>query len=131
MEKVIRYKCEYCDKEFRTPNRHQCKYDPKFKNCYTCKHNHGFEKDIDFIYQDRSGVDYHGQERNGSFYVLCALDIELLDTDGYTIAHAGDIRGYIDCDSYEFCGCKWFANEYHGDKLKRIIEENEEEDFIF
>ncbi len=134
MKEVIRYECEYCGKDFKTPDRHQCKYDPKLKNCYTCKHNYGFEEDIDFVYQDRSGVDFHGQERNGSYYVLCAKDIELLDVDGYTRLHAGNVKGYIDCDEYESCGGKWFDNEYHVSALKRIREENDkeyEEEFIF
>ena len=128
------YECEYCKKLFKTSNRHKCKYDPKLKNCYTCKYNHGFEEDIDFVYQDRSGVDYHGQEGNGSFYVLCAKDIELLDVDGYTHLHAGNVKGYIDCDDYEYCGDKWFSNEYHVNELNRIIKDNEkanEEEFIF
>lgn len=40
---VTRYQCEYCKKEFKTPNRHYCKFDPKLKNCLSCKHMNGWE----------------------------------------------------------------------------------------
>lgn len=43
MEKVIRYHCEHCNKDFRTPGRHHCKKDPALKNCYTCKHLTGWD----------------------------------------------------------------------------------------
>lgn len=43
MEKVIRYQCEHCKKEFKTPNRHYCKMNPELKNCFTCKHLKGWE----------------------------------------------------------------------------------------
>lgn len=37
MEQVIRYQCELCKKEFRTPNKHRCKKNPELKNCFSCK----------------------------------------------------------------------------------------------
>lgn len=36
MKMVTRYKCEWCGGEFKTADRHKCKYDPKFKNCLSC-----------------------------------------------------------------------------------------------
>jgi hypothetical protein len=38
MKQVIRYQCEYCKKEFKTPDRHICRKKPELKNCYTCEH---------------------------------------------------------------------------------------------
>ena len=38
MKKVIRFECPYCKKIFKTPNRHFCRRDPRFRNCYSCKH---------------------------------------------------------------------------------------------
>lgn len=35
-ETVTRYVCRFCSREFKTPTRHQCKYNPKFKNCFSC-----------------------------------------------------------------------------------------------
>ena len=34
---VTRYNCDTCGKDFKTPNRHKCKFDPNLKNCFTCK----------------------------------------------------------------------------------------------
>ena len=42
MKQVIRYQCEFCKKEFKTPDRHYCKKNPKLKNCFTCKHLKGW-----------------------------------------------------------------------------------------
>lgn len=37
MKKIEVYECEFCKKLFRTPNKHNCKFNPKLKNCFTCK----------------------------------------------------------------------------------------------
>lgn len=44
MKKVTRYLCEWCGKEFKTPDRHQCKWDPKWKNCLSCANRGIFVK---------------------------------------------------------------------------------------
>lgn len=49
MKEVIRYKCEFCKQEFKTPNRHNCKRDPLKKNCYTCQNNKGWYEHEEFI----------------------------------------------------------------------------------
>lgn len=41
MKKVTVYKCKWCGRMFKTPNLHQCKFDPDLKNCMSCKHNAG------------------------------------------------------------------------------------------
>lgn len=43
MIQIIRYQCELCKKEFRTPNRHYCKNNPELKNCFSCKHLDGWD----------------------------------------------------------------------------------------
>ena len=46
---VKRYQCEFCKKDFHTPNRHYCKKNPELKNCFTCKHSMGCENgNIDY-----------------------------------------------------------------------------------
>lgn len=45
MKEVIRYQCEFCKKDFKTPNRHYCKMNPKLKNCFTCKFLKGWTND--------------------------------------------------------------------------------------
>jgi hypothetical protein len=42
MKEVTRYQCEFCNKDFKTPNRHYCKMNPALKNCFTCKHLDGW-----------------------------------------------------------------------------------------
>ena len=38
MTKVVRYKCEWCGIEFKTPHLHKCKWDVDAHNCLSCKH---------------------------------------------------------------------------------------------
>lgn len=38
MKEVTRYQCQYCKKDFKTPDKHHCKFNPELKNCFTCKH---------------------------------------------------------------------------------------------
>ena len=38
MEKVVRYRCKWCGREFRTPNRHKCRFNPSNRCCLSCKH---------------------------------------------------------------------------------------------
>ena len=38
MMKVIRYKCKWCGREFRTPNLHKCRFNPSNRCCLSCKH---------------------------------------------------------------------------------------------
>lgn len=42
LKPVLRYQCEFCKQEFRTPNRHNCKMNPVFKNCFTCENLKGW-----------------------------------------------------------------------------------------
>ena len=42
MKQVNRYRCEWCGKEFHTPNLHVCKWDPDCKNCLSCVHRGEF-----------------------------------------------------------------------------------------
>lgn len=49
LEKVTRYYCKYCKKDFKTPDRHYCKMNPKLKNCFTCKHLKGWLESEDGV----------------------------------------------------------------------------------
>lgn len=42
LKKVVRYQCQFCKKDFKTPDRHRCKFNPELKNCFTCKHLKGW-----------------------------------------------------------------------------------------
>ena len=43
---ITRYQCSFCLDIFKTNNKHKCKYNPKFKNCFSCNEFKGFEEDI-------------------------------------------------------------------------------------
>ena len=42
MIEITAWKCKWCDKLFRTPDRHRCKKNPALKNCFSCKHLMGW-----------------------------------------------------------------------------------------
>lgn len=99
LQKVTRYNCEYCGQDFRTPDRHDCKFDPKYKNCHSCKHCRGFKK------EDREGgIDVGiGIMPTDQLYPVCVKEID----NGYG-AQDMCINGYyVDCDEYEWCGGRW------------------------
>jgi hypothetical protein len=88
MKKVVRYECQFCKKEFRTPGRHHCKRNPELKNCFSCKHLVGWKKSEDRIYSP--GVIFPN-------YPHCDAgmsedwDIEIIKSKGYD----------MQCESYE------------------------------
>ncbi|MBR4444330.1 MAG: hypothetical protein IKS37_00345 [Solobacterium sp.] len=36
--KIEMYQCAWCGKIYRTDQRHQCKFRPSFRNCFSCEH---------------------------------------------------------------------------------------------
>lgn len=40
---VARQECQWCGKLFKT-TRHECKFDPELRNCFSCIHSHGQER---------------------------------------------------------------------------------------
>lgn len=44
MKPVTRYQCQYCKKDFKTPDKHYCKFNPVLRNCFTCKHLKGWNE---------------------------------------------------------------------------------------
>lgn len=40
LKQIVAFKCEYCKKVFKT-RRHDCKFDPDKKNCFSCEHYTG------------------------------------------------------------------------------------------
>lgn len=40
-KRVIRYRCQWCGKEFKTDHLHDCKFDPDKRNCLSCIHQIG------------------------------------------------------------------------------------------
>lgn len=60
MKEVTRYECQFCKKDFKTPDKHHCKFNPELRNCFTCKYLKGW-------LQSEEHYDYgtgYGQEPN-------------------------------------------------------------------
>lgn len=89
MKKVIRYECQFCKKDFKTPDRHECKFNPTLKNCFTCKHLRDWLENED---NGSYGYDYY----RGPNYPDCEAkvyewDIELIKQHNYD----------MQCDKWE------------------------------
>lgn len=64
MEQVVRYKCQWCGKEFKTPDRHVCKWDPDCKNCLSCKYRGKFVEGAHTAESTVNGFECHCEEGN-------------------------------------------------------------------
>lgn len=42
---VVRFKCMWCGKVFKTDYLHKCKFDPDKRNCLSCVHQIGSDKE--------------------------------------------------------------------------------------
>jgi len=62
MKEIKAYKCEFCGKVFMTPDRHDCKYNPEKRNCFTCGNNRKINGNIFntdcFKEYDSNGFEY-------------------------------------------------------------------------
>lgn len=97
MIQVTMYQCEYCKKYFKTPDKHRCKYDPKFKNCFSCKHNKGFDSD------------YINSEYTKEVFPICDKGWE------WGMGEIITMKYDLQCEDHEFCG-RWFENEHNKNK---------------
>lgn len=43
-EKVTMYQCIWCGKLFKTDRLHKCKFSPKMRNCFSCRHCRGVDE---------------------------------------------------------------------------------------
>lgn len=86
MKQVIRYQCEFCKKEFKTPNRHYCKFNPELKNCFTCKHLKGWHE----------GEEYPGDYYREPNYPDCAKEC-----DGWNIENIKELSYKMQCLDWE------------------------------
>ena len=41
--KISRYECIWCGSIFKTDNKHRCKFNPDYRNCYSCRYCDGIE----------------------------------------------------------------------------------------
>lgn len=107
MKKVVRYECPHCKKVFKTKTRHYCKFNPKLKNCFSCRHSKGWDKEYE-------QTDEYGRvELYEPPSIVCNVkdcdeerDIETLKSINY------DMRCYY----YE-------KGSYYEDEAKKTVEE--------
>ena len=93
MKEVTRYQCEFCKKDFKTPNRHYCKKNPELKNCFTCKHLKGW------LESEESAPIYFESEthyRRYPNYPDCAADM-----DGWDIETIKEVNYNMQCEKWE------------------------------
>ena len=89
MKKVIRYECPYCKKVFKTPDKHQCKKNPKLKNCFTCKYLKGWLESED-------GTDTGFGFYRDPNYPDCAAGV-----DGWDIESIKSVGYNMQCSDWE------------------------------
>lgn len=83
LTEVKRYNCSFCHKDFKTPNKHKCKFDPVLKNCFTCENFEEWELNFD--------TGYGGDEWD----VICAKGNE------YTLADVKQDGYNLQCEEWE------------------------------
>ena len=106
MIEIKAFKCEFCKKIYIS-NRHKCKYNPEYKNCFTCSHNMEFF--LETIFYDT----YEGDRETKDVFVRCAKE-----HDDITARDAKNHREF-ECLDYLDSGGKWFENEYYKLKAKK------------
>ncbi len=99
MRKVTRYQCQFCKKDFKTPDRHYCKKNPELKNCFTCKHLKGWDED--FVYGEYTRTPWPD----------CAAGV-----DGWDIETIKEVNYDMQCEKWEQGKYDWRKDfkEYEG-----------------
>lgn len=95
MKPINVYECQHCKKLFRTATRHKCKFNPKLRNCFSCKHHGGWagwavEADLS-TREIELGF--------GHNIPICKVDM-----DGWDIENIKSVDYNMQCKAWE--GCK-------------------------
>ena len=85
MKPITVYQCQYCKKLFRRQFTHKCKFNPRLKNCFTCKHSMGWS-------------DFQNDGYSTRPYPLC--DVES-DSSECNIDEIKAKKYLMDCDQWE------------------------------
>lgn len=105
MKEVSRYQCEFCKKDFKIPNRHQCKKDPALKNCFTCKNLKGWLESDD-------GVDVGVGFLRDPNYPDCTAGV-----DGWNIEDIKSTNYNMQCEAWEQGTYDWSKDQPQEDGL--------------
>lgn len=94
MKEVTRYECQFCKKDFKTPDKHYCKFNPELKNCFTCKHLKGWEEGEG---NGNYGYDYYREPNYPDCEKECdGWDIEAIKGCNYDMQCSGYEEGKYD-----------------------------------
>ncbi len=80
-------KCEWCGKIFHT-TRHECKFDPDKKNCFSCKNFLGIGWDSDFGWDARTeyaDCNQYGTDRFDELGLEDTTDLEAIKKCRYNM----------------------------------------------
>ena len=111
MNEVTRYQCEFCKKDFKTPDKHYCKMNPELKNCFTCKHLKGWLE----------SEGHEGRVYSESFFIPgpnypdCAAD-----TDGWDIEDIKRANYNMQCSSWEQGKYDWSKDSKEGRRMNGL-----------
>lgn len=107
------YKCRWCEKIFRS-TRHKCMYNPKNKNCFSCKHCTGFDR-----FEGQYG-EYGRCEIEPYKKFVCDLD-ETVDTGYADFYGLVDIKWLGNCPYWKlkdgYVGKKSYAKLFNGENV--------------
>ena len=119
MTKVTRYKCKWCGREFHTPNRHKCKFNPTYRSCLSCKYCGKFSSFEEEDWSVRAECVSDGVFAQPTIVVngfLCMKDNTEVGEGGYNdfpMALYCAIQDGHGCSDWEimdgYCGSKTFA----------------------
>ena len=96
MKKVTRYQCQFCKKDFKTPDRHYCKKNPELKNCFTCRHLKGWEESEHYQHIDTGLGIYSPRDPN---YPDCAAGEN--DYEEWNIETIKSVNYNMQCEKWE------------------------------
>ena len=95
------FQCKYCMKIFHTANRHQCKFKPEFRNCFSCMNCSGIAENVHEVVVDRecfpSGRDEEESETKTytSKYTVCNCG------NGQDISELANRRWKLNCPNWK------------------------------
>ena len=106
MEKVERYRCRWCGREFKTPDRHLCRFDPDAHNCLSCI----FRGDC--VSDCHEGGDYFPK----SFHCAIHDCIQEGGLNDFPEAVSPTVAGTVKCDDWKMIE-GWKGKETYSSRL--------------
>ena len=98
---VSMYQCVYCGKIFRTDKKHQCKFKPEFRNCFSCQHCTGIvEVTQDVVVRDEY-YPFAGEQNGPELHKITTKYTTCAKGNGHSIAELSNKRWNLNCDMWD------------------------------